>query len=153
MQTHGFSKKVSLIFEKQGVNSRHMNMINSPSAFSRAKGLILARQNLDKRSQKLAASLIALRLSKDPNPLVRRAALETNLIFGKKEAYEELEHELRTAKKISPLINLISRVSNESKENDLLLQRALKKALYPRINKGEIKLTSEQEFVLSMLYL
>lgn len=148
-----FSKKVSLIFQKQGVAPKAIQRINSESYLSRAKGLVLARKNIKTRSQKLAVSLLALRLSKDPNLIVRRAALETNLIFGKKEAYEDLANELAHAKKISPLINLIARVSSESNENNINIQKALKKGLYPRIQKGEITLTSEQEFTLSMIYL
>ena len=148
-----FSKKVSRIFKKQGIHPKTIQRVNSDSSLSKAKGLVLARKNIKTRQQKLVVSLLALRLSKDPNPIVRRAALETNLIFGKKEAYEDLAIELATAKKISPLINLIARVSSESNENNINLQKALKKGLYPRMQKGEIELTPEQEFTLSMIYL
>ena len=148
-----FSKKVSLIFQKQGIHPKVIQRINSNSPLSKAKGLILARKNIKTRQQELAISLFALRLSKDPNPLVRRAALETNLIFGKKEAYEELTNEFSKAKKVGPLISMIERVSKESKQNLPLIRKALKKGLYPRMNKGTLILTDEQVCSLTILEL
>ncbi|MDD2531828.1 MAG: hypothetical protein PHO61_04035, partial [Candidatus ainarchaeum sp.] len=148
-----FSKKVSLIFQKQGIHPKVIQRINSNSSLSKAKGLILARKNIKTRQQELAVSLFALRLSKDPNPLVRRAALETNLIFGKKEAYEDLTNELSKAKKVGPLISMIERVTKESKQNLPLIRKALAKGLYPRIKKGTLIITDEQAVSLTILEL